>query len=73
MSRDSVVGIKTGYVWAGQPRGQGSNPGGVKNFLFSTSSIPALASTQPSIQWVPWAVSRGVKGLRREADHSPLN
>jgi hypothetical protein len=26
---------------------------------------------QPPIQWVPGALSLGVKGPRREADHSP--
>jgi hypothetical protein len=41
------------------------SPGSVKNFLFSTSS------TQLPIQWVPGAISPGVKRLEREADHSP--
>jgi hypothetical protein len=53
-SRDSVVGIAS------------SSLGKVKNFLFSTSSRPALGSTQPPVQCVP-----GVKRLGREADHSP--
>jgi hypothetical protein len=35
------------------------------------SSRPALGSTQPPIQWVPEALSLGVKQLGREADHSP--
>jgi hypothetical protein len=35
------------------------------------SSRPALGSTQPPIQWVPGALSPGVKRPRREADHSP--
>jgi hypothetical protein len=43
----------------------------VKNFLFSTSSRPVLGPTQPPIQWVPWAISPGVKRPGREADHSP--
>jgi hypothetical protein len=34
------------------------------------SSRPALGSTQP-IQWVPGALSWGLKWPRREADHSP--
>jgi hypothetical protein len=42
----------------------------VHNFHFSTSSIPALGSTQPPIQWVPGALSPGVKWSGREADHS---
>jgi hypothetical protein len=48
-----------------------SSPGTVKNFLFSKSSRPALGFTQPPIQWVPGALSPGVKRPRREADHSP--
>jgi hypothetical protein len=40
-------------------------------FLFSTTSIPALGPTQPPIQWVPGALSPGVKRQGREADHSP--
>jgi hypothetical protein len=35
------------------------------------SSKPALGSTQPPIQWVPEALSPGVKRPEREADHSP--
>jgi hypothetical protein len=31
----------------------------------------ALGSTQPPIQWVPGALSLGVKQLGREADNSP--
>jgi len=34
-------------------------------------SIPALGPTQPPIQWVPGALSLGVKLLGHEADHSP--
>jgi hypothetical protein len=44
---------------AGRPRDR--SPGRVKNFLFSTSSRPALGSTQPPIKWVPGALSLGVK------------
>jgi hypothetical protein len=39
--------------------------------IFSTSSRPALRSTQPPIQWVPGALSPGVKRPGRDADHSP--
>jgi hypothetical protein len=42
----------------------------VKNFLFSTSSRPALGPTQPPIQWVLVA-SPAVKRSGRKADHSP--
>jgi hypothetical protein len=55
-SRDSAVSIATGRV---------------KNFLFFTSSRPALGHTQPPIQCVPRALSPGVKRSGREADHSP--
>jgi hypothetical protein len=30
-----------------------------------------MGPTQPSIEWVPEALSQGVKQLVREADHSP--
>jgi hypothetical protein len=36
--------------------------------LFSTASRPAMGPTQPAIQWVPGALSPGVK---RQADQSP--
>jgi hypothetical protein len=42
-----------------------SSPGKVENFLFSTSSRPALGPTQPPFQWVP-----EVKRPGREAVHS---
>jgi hypothetical protein len=44
---------------------------GLGIFLFTTASRPALGHTQPPIQWVPGALSLGVKRLGREADHSP--
>jgi hypothetical protein len=59
------------WLRAGRSRGRGSSPGSVKNFLFSTSSRPAVGSTQPPIQWVPGTLSPGVKRSGREADHSP--
>jgi hypothetical protein len=36
-------------------------PGGQEIFLFFMSSRPALGPTQPPIQWVPGALSAGVK------------
>jgi hypothetical protein len=39
--------------------------------LFTTASRMALEPTQPPIQWVPGALSLGVKLLGREDDHSP--
>jgi hypothetical protein len=68
MSRESVVGIATGYwlddrgfgvlvpVWLG---------------IFSTLSRPDLVPTQPPIQWTQGALSLGAKRLGREVDHSP--
>jgi hypothetical protein len=44
---------------------------GLGIFLFTTASKTVLASTQPPIQWVPGALSLGVKRLEREADRSP--
>jgi hypothetical protein len=40
------------------------------NFLFTTASRTALGLTQPPMQWVPGALSLGVKRPGREADHS---
>jgi hypothetical protein len=69
MSRDSTVGIATSY-WL-DDRGVGvPSPGGVKNFLFSTSFRPDVGS-KPPIQCVPGTLSPGVKLPRHEADHSP--
>jgi hypothetical protein len=70
MSRDSAVGIAPGYGLE-DGGGRSSSPGMFKNFLFSTSSRPALGPTQPPIQWVMGALSPGVKRPGREADHSP--
>jgi len=40
-------------------------------FLFTTVSRLALGSTQSSVQWVPGALSLGVKRLGHEADQPP--
>jgi hypothetical protein len=44
---------------------------GLGVFIFTTASRPAPGPTQPPIQWVPGALSLGVKRLGSEADHSP--
>jgi hypothetical protein len=67
-SRDSSVGIATGYGL--DDRGVGVRVP-VGSGIFSTSSRPALGPTQPPIQWVAGALSPGVKRPRCEADHSP--
>jgi hypothetical protein len=43
---------------------------GLGIFLFTTASRPVLRPTQPPIQWVPGAISLGVKRPGHEADHS---
>jgi hypothetical protein len=40
-------------------------------FLFITATRPAPGPTQPPIQWVPGALSLGIKRPGCEADHSP--
>jgi hypothetical protein len=70
MSRGSIVGVATGYELADRGVGVliqvGAN-------IFSSPRRPARiwGSTQPPIQWVPGALSPGLKRPRREADHSP--
>jgi hypothetical protein len=59
------------WIRARRPRGRSSSPGGVKNFLFFTSSRPALGSTQPPIRSVPRVLPLEVKRPGHEADHSP--
>jgi hypothetical protein len=44
---------------------------GLGIFLLDIVARPALGPTQPPIQWVPGALSLGVKRPGREADHSP--
>jgi hypothetical protein len=44
---------------------------GLGIFLFTSASRTALGPTQPPIEWVPGALSLGVKRPEREADHLP--
>jgi hypothetical protein len=69
-SRDSTVGIAIGH-WL-DDRGVGVRVP-VGSGVFSTSSRPAPGSTQPPTQWIPGALSLGVKRPGREADHSRIN
>jgi hypothetical protein len=69
-SRDSAVGIATGYGLDGRGIGVPS-PGRGKISLFSTSSRPVPGPTEASTQWVPGDISPGVKRPGRKADHSP--
>jgi hypothetical protein len=65
-SRDSSIDIAADYGLDGR----GSNPRRGKRF-FSTASRPVLGPTQPPIQWIPGALSPGVKRSGCEADRSP--
>jgi hypothetical protein len=47
--------------------------GQAKIFLFSTVPRPALVPYRHPIQWMPMALSPGVKRQVREADHSRLS
>jgi hypothetical protein len=49
----------------------GLSPDRVGMYLFTTMFRPALGPTQPTIQWVPGALSLRVKQLWCEANHSP--
>jgi hypothetical protein len=69
-SCDSSVGVALGYGL--DDRGSRVRfPAELGIFLFTTVSRPALGLTQPPIQWVPGALSLGVKRPGREAEHSP--
>jgi hypothetical protein len=69
-SRDSSGGIPLGYGL--DSRGSRVQfPAGVGIFLLTTATRTALGPIQPPIQWVPGALSLGVKRPGRKADHSP--
>jgi hypothetical protein len=52
-------------AWCSVKKAQGQH-----YLTFTTASRPAVGPTQPPIQWVPGALSLGIKQPRREADHS---
>jgi hypothetical protein len=66
-SRDSSVGIETGY----RPDGRGSNPGSAKVFFFFSQT--SSGSNPASYPMGSGAISLGVKRPGRESDHSPLS
>jgi hypothetical protein len=69
----SAVGIATGYEM-GDPEVEVLVPVGFKNVHFSISSVPAVGSTQPPIQFVPGALFPGGGEINPEecgADHPP--
>jgi hypothetical protein len=70
-SHDSSVGIGLGYGLDDRGSRVRFRAGGLGIFLFTTSSRTALGPNQPPIQWVPGALSLGVKRPGREADPSP--
>jgi hypothetical protein len=69
-SRDSAVGIATGYWLDDRKFGVRVLVG---SGIFSSTPSPdwLLGPTQPPNLWVPGALSPGVKRPRRQADHSP--
>jgi hypothetical protein len=69
-SRDNSVVQPWAAGWTIGVLGFGSRRG-LEIFLFTRASRTALGPTQPPIQWVPGALSLGVKWPGREADHSP--
>jgi hypothetical protein len=70
MSRGSSVSTET-KLRAGQQGFNSRQEQWWDFFLFANSSRPALGPTQPPNEWVPGALTPGVKRLEREGDHSP--
>jgi hypothetical protein len=71
-SRDGSVGIALGYGldnWDSRVRFPGGGGGG-EFFLLKTTSRTALGPIQPPIQWLPEALSLGVKRQVSEDNHS---
>jgi hypothetical protein len=65
-SVDVVIRLRAGRTGFDSRRG-------LQIFLLATASIPALAPTQPPVQWVSGVLSKEVKQPGREADHSPTS
>jgi hypothetical protein len=69
-NRDSAVAIAAGYVLDDRVVGI-QVPMRSRIFSSPRHPRPVLGPTIPHIQWVPGALSPGVKRPGREADHSP--
>jgi hypothetical protein len=48
----------------------GSIPSKGRDSFLATAAIPAVGSTQPPIQLVPWGLSLRINRAGRDADHS---
>jgi hypothetical protein len=60
--------VRISFFPLGNDRGFDSRQG-LRIFLFTTVSRPALGPTQPPIQWVRETLSLGLKRPGRETDH----
>jgi hypothetical protein len=69
-SRDSAVGIATGYGLDSREVGV-RVPVGARFFRSPSRLHRFWGSAQPPIQWVPGTLSPEIKLPGREADHSP--
>jgi hypothetical protein len=67
LQRDDKI-FRGSASWAGRPGFD--SPAGVEFYLSSIASLPARGA-QPPIQWVPEALSPGLKRPGRVANHSP--
>jgi len=71
-SDTAIINVDTFGLHAGRSGFYGSIPSrGLGIFPFTTASRTALWPTQPTIQWVPGALSLEVKWPECEAVHSP--
>jgi hypothetical protein len=61
-----IMGISASIVTDNALDYRSSIPSRYKMLLLAPASRPALGPTQPPIQWVPGALSTGVKRLGRE-------
>jgi hypothetical protein len=68
LGRDSSVGVVT-RLQDGRPCFDIHQVYGF--VLFATTCRLSLGTTQPSLQWIPGAISPGVKQPGREANNSP--